>query len=146
MTTKIIFFIVFWILLAIIAYRDGKTRRISNGLVLMVAAAAIFSIPFIPEPGLAQRAVGALIVSVPLIVLTLVVPRSFGGGDIKLAAAMGLFLGWEGMLCAFVIAVLSAGVYCAVMLVRRRMQIRSVFAFGPFLCLGGAVAACLIFV
>ncbi|MCC8017184.1 MAG: A24 family peptidase [Lachnospiraceae bacterium] len=146
MTTKIILFIVFWILLAIIAYRDGKTRRISNGLVLMVAVVAIFSIPFIPEPGLAQRTVGALIVSVPLIVLTLAVPRSFGGGDIKLAAAMGFFLGWEGMLCAFVIAVLSAGVYCAVMLARQRMQIQSVFAFGPFLCLGGAVAACLIFV
>ncbi|MCD8324380.1 MAG: A24 family peptidase [Clostridiales bacterium] len=146
MTIKIIFLIVFWILLAIIAYRDGKTRRISNGLVLMVAVVTIFSIPFIPEPGLAQRVIGALIVSIPLIVLTLAVPRSFGGGDIKLAAAMGLFLGWEGMLCAFVIAVLSAGVYCAVMLARRRMQIRSVFAFGPFLCLGGAVAAGLIFV
>jgi len=60
--------------------------------------------------------------------------RGIGGGDIKLMAAAGMFLGWELSLWAF----LTAGVYtCAIH--GLRMKVRkagSVLAFGPYLSAG----------
>lgn len=87
--------------------------------------------------GLAWRhGIGAVCVSVPMLLLCLAVPGAFGGGDIKLMAAAGLLLGWRNTLVAFFLAVLGGGVYGAALLLTRRARRGDHFAFGPFLCAG----------
>ncbi len=127
---------IFLLLLATAAWKDIRTRRISNAIVLGIAAAGIFSIPFFPAISLADRGIGVFCVSLPLLILTMIVPGSFGGGDIKLMAASGIFLGWEANLEAFALAVFLAGGYCIWMLLRKKLNRRERIAFGPFLCAG----------
>lgn len=60
--------------------------------------------------------------------------RGIGGGDVKLMAAAGLFLGWELSLWAF----LTAGI-CACVVQGLRIKLckaGSLFAFGPYLSAG----------
>jgi leader peptidase (prepilin peptidase) / N-methyltransferase len=63
-----------------------------------------------------------------------------GGGDMKLGAMLGAFLGWKLTLVAIFIAVIAGGVLAAGVLVAGRKSRKDAIPFGPFLALGGAVA------
>ena len=76
-----------------------------------------------------------------MLVLALIVPGAFGGGDIKLMAASGLFLGMDAIVCAMFFSLLSGGGYAAFMLATKQLKKSDQFAFGPFLAFGLAVAA-----
>src|ERR687888_495816 len=78
----------------------------------------------------------------PLAVLALACPRGLGMGDAKLAAVMGLYLGWSvapALLVAF-----GAGAVAGSLLVAREGALarRRAIPFAPFLALGGLVALC----
>ena len=81
------------LILAAIAYTDFKTMRIPNRMTAALLIPAFLSL--VTEPGitLLSRAMGGLAVSLPMYLMTLAVPESFGGGDIKLMAVCGLILG-----------------------------------------------------
>ena len=68
--------------------------------------------------------------------------ESMGGGDIKLAALLGAFLGWKGALVSFFLAFLSGAVIGAVVLLVSSKRDSTKVPFGPFLALG---ATCYIF-
>lgn len=131
---------IFLCILMVTAYVDGKTKRIPNELIIAAVAAGAASIAVFPEITLGQRGIGILCISIPLLVIALLFPGGIGGGDIKLMAACGIFLGWEGMIQAFVAAIFAAGVYCIGMMLAGKMNRRSQIALGPFLCLGIVIA------
>lgn len=131
----------FLAILTVIAFIDWDTMEIPNGLVLAVLAAGVLS--WIAGAGglsPVQRLIGALCVSVPMFALTLAIPGAFGGGDIKLMAAAGLFLGWKLCLLSMFLAVLAGGIYGIYLLAAKKKDRREHFAFGPFLCAGMAAA------
>lgn len=131
--------LVFITVLVLTAIFDGRRKQIPNYLVIIAGIIGILSIPFYPEITIGQRIFGMVSVSVPLLLITLLVPGAFGGGDIKLMAACGIFLGWRQSLLALEFAILAAGVYSMWLLVVKRAGRRCEFAFGPFLCAGMAV-------
>lgn len=130
----------FLVLLAIVAFVDMSAMKIPNRLVAAVALLGALSIPLFPEISLWERGFGMLCVSLPMFMITLIVPGGFGGGDIKLMAVFGLFLGYKKIALAFVVAIMAAGIYCIWMLAMGKMERKSRFAFGPFLCLGISIA------
>ena len=130
---------VLWLLTAV-ALMDYDTMEIYDRFHAGLILCALLSLPLFPEVSLAGRAIGCLCVSLPMLALALAVPGGFGGGDIKLMFALGLLLGWKNTLLAAFLAILSGGCYAAVLLLRGRAGRKSQFAFGPFLCLGGAAA------
>lgn len=132
---KFIMFI-YLMMLGVIAHTDWQERRIPNCLTAVIGAAGMISVAFGTDVVLSQRIAGAAIVSLPLLIVTLLVPGSFGGGDIKLAAACGLFLGWEKCVTGAVLAFFLAGSYALWMLVVRKADKDTTIAFGTFLCLG----------
>jgi len=75
-------------------------------------------------------------VSVPLLLLTLLIPGAFGGGDIKLMAACGFFLGWKLNLIALAIGIFTGGIWGIWLLATKKKERKEHFAFGPFLCVG----------
>ena len=63
-----------------------------------------------------------------------------GGGDMKLAAMLGAFLGWKIVLMSILIGVLVGGAYGLWLLASGRRGRKDPIPFGPFLALGGAVS------
>ena len=92
---------------------------------------------------LLRAALGAVALFAVFLVLALISPRSLGMGDVKLAALLGLYLGWLGWpvlvfgaAAGFVVqAVLALG-----LLVTRRIGLRGELPFGPAMLLGAALA------
>ena len=67
--------------------------------------------------------------------------ESMGGGDIKMAAMLGAFLGWQKVLFIFIAsAVIGLVVSVGLMAFSRRLREQRVVPFGPFLALAAVVA------
>ena len=66
-----------------------------------------------------------------------------GGGDVRLAPVLAMFLGWLGASHAYIglgIGFILGGVVATGMLVTRRANTSTRIAFGPFLCVGAVIA------
>ncbi len=86
---------------------------------------------------------GALVLTAGYVVLVMLRPGELGLGDVKLAASLGLLLGWIGwghvVLGAFA-GFLLGGVFSLALLAKRRATRRSHIPFGPFMLAGAFVA------
>lgn len=65
---------------------------------------------------------------------------SMGMGDVKYAAVIGLLLGWQLGVLAFIISFFSAAILIAIMSLGHKIDRKQRLAFGPFLSLGCLVA------
>jgi leader peptidase (prepilin peptidase)/N-methyltransferase len=141
-------FLVFTAALVALSAIDLETYRLPtpiiyvsglSGLVLLAAAAALTS----DWRSLVEAVAGAVIAFVVLFAIHLVSPRGMGFGDVRLAALIGLFLGWielpmvgVGLFLAFALAsVVGIG-----LMVAGRRGRKDRVPFGPFLA-GGALLA-----
>src|SRR3989344_1476017 len=66
--------------------------------------------------------------------------RAMGFGDVKLAAFMGLFLGWPNIAVALFAAFMLGGAVGIVLLALKKKGMKSEVPFGPFLLTGTFVA------
>jgi leader peptidase (prepilin peptidase)/N-methyltransferase len=62
-----------------------------------------------------------------------------GGGDMKLGAMLGAFLGWKVLLLSIFVSVLLGGALAIGLLAAGRRGRKDPIPFGPFLALGGAI-------
>lgn len=122
--------------LTAVAFIDADTMEIPNGLPILVFVLAVAGALLGMEPSLSSRLIGFFAVSAPMLLLTLAVPGAFGGGDIKLMAAAGAFLGWKLSLVAAFLAIVAGGIYGVYLLASKKKGRKEHFAFGPFLCAG----------
>lgn len=74
-----------------------------------------------------------------LLLLAVASRGGMGGGDIKLAAVIGLFLGWPLGLLAIFLGCLLGGLTGAVLLLTRIRGRKDAIPFGPFLACGAIV-------
>lgn len=126
----------FFCVLTVTAFVDADTMEIPDGFVWAAAVLGILAVFVMPQVTLFERVIGIISVSLPLLLITAAVPGAFGGGDIRLMAACGLFLGWKLNLLALFLAILTGGGYGVYVLAKRKLGKKDHFAFGPFLCLG----------
>jgi leader peptidase (prepilin peptidase)/N-methyltransferase len=113
----------------------------SGGVLLLVAAAADSA-----WPALFRAVLGAVALFAVFLVLALISPGGLGMGDVKLAAVLGLFLGWlgwgpvvVGALAGFVVQAVVA----LVLLALRRVRRDSDLPFGPAMLAGAALTMAL---
>lgn len=119
--------------------QDMKFMKIENKWNAILLGIAGLSCVTMPELTPVSRIIGLFCVSVPFLLVTLLVPGSFGGGDIKLMAAGGLFLGWKAVLASAVIGLFLAGIWAGGWLLTGKIKRKERFPLGPFLCLGMAL-------
>jgi len=124
-----------------IAFIDLATLKIPDRWNLALLLTGLISVPLRPDILPADRIAGVLAVSLPMLLMDFLIPGGFGGGDIKLMAAAGLFLGWKGILLAGCLSVGAAGIYGMFLLITEKAGKEDCFAFAPFLCAGLAVTA-----
>lgn len=63
-----------------------------------------------------------------------------GGGDIKLIAMFGAFLGWQKCLLTIFVGVLLGSVVGIILMLLKRKGRKDPIPFGPFLCIGALVS------
>jgi leader peptidase (prepilin peptidase)/N-methyltransferase len=66
---------------------------------------------------------------------------AMGGGDVKMLAMIGAFLGWKMVVVTFVVSSILGGLFAAALLVTRRTTLTSALPFGTFLAIAGFVAS-----
>lgn len=131
----------FLAVLMIVAAIDWDTRIIYDRFHVIIAGLGLAAVWLFPEITLTSRLIGLVVISVPMLVLALVIPGAFGGGDIKLMAVCGWLLGWKANVFAMFAGLMTAGIYCCAMLAAGKLGRKDHFAFGPFLAAGLAAAA-----
>jgi leader peptidase (prepilin peptidase)/N-methyltransferase len=131
--------LVFVTMLAAITLTDLERRIIPNkillaGSILCLAIAA----PTDPS-GLVERAIAAGAAAGVMFAVVLAYPKGMGLGDVKLMAAMGLFLG-SAVAPAVLTALLIGTAVGLGMIARYGSEARKMaIPFGPFLAIGGIV-------
>jgi len=130
------------ILLLQIAYIDYKTMKIPDKWNLALGFCGLISCILDTQVMFTDRLIGLFVVSVPMYVLCLIIPDAFGGGDIKLTASMGFYLGWKQVLIGVYLSFLIGGMEAVYLLTVKkfRKEDGTHMAFGPALCLGMWIA------
>lgn len=93
---------------------------------------------------LGRAVLAGLVLGVGFLTLALISPRALGLGDVKLAAVLGVFLGWFGwtaVLTGVVATFLLGGLVAVLLLAVARASRSTALAFGPWLVLGAGVGA-----
>ncbi|MBI3805524.1 MAG: prepilin peptidase [Nitrospirae bacterium] len=83
---------------------------------------------------------GGLFYLVAILSVALLKKEGMGGGDIKLIAMIGAFLGWKGMLLTIFLAALAGSVSGLFLVLIRGRSRAEPIPFGPFLALGAMVS------
>lgn len=129
----------FYAVMTVITFIDWDTMEIPPVLNVCIFLIGVLSIWTIGGISIVDRIAGMLVISVPLCVLALL--GGFGGGDVKLMFAAGFLLGWKATVAGFFIGIIIGAVYAVYLLIKKLKGMKAEVAFGPFLCIGMAVAA-----
>lgn len=96
------------------------------------------------DPAMLLRTLlGGVVLFAGYLVLHLIAPAGMGLGDVKLAAVLGLYLGfvsYSHLLMATALAFILGALWAGALLLTRKMTMRSSVAFGPFMLLGAAIS------
>ena len=133
---------VFLILLVACASSDIKDGIVPDLILILIAvlsAVKIFLLEMHTLPNIAEHIAGALIISVPMLITALIVKGAFGGGDIKLMAAAGLYMAWRATLGGAVLGICTAGVYAIILIIIKKANKSSKIRLAPFLVYGLAI-------
>jgi len=132
--------VVFLAALVAITVIDLRHQIIPDAITLPGVVAGVVATLATQRITWAESVAGILLGS-GLFVAVIVVSRGgMGGGDLKLGAMLGAFLGWQALLVGLFIAVMLGGVLAIVLLASRRVARKDAIPFGPFLAIGGAAA------
>jgi leader peptidase (prepilin peptidase)/N-methyltransferase len=118
---------------------DYDHHLLPNRIVYPMAAYGLVATAVVDTDNLVENVVAGAAGFLFLFVAVLVYPRGMGMGDVKLAGAMGLYLGLS-LVPAMLVAFLSGSVVGAAIMLREGAQARKkAIPFGVFLALGGIV-------
>ena len=128
--------VVYLMILCRIAYADWKYQIIEPWTHIGILTLACMEVLFRVGVSVQERCLGAVVIAVPMLVLTVLLKGGFGGGDIKLMAVSGFLNGVKVITYAGMLGIILSGIYVSMMLAAGKMGRKDSFALGPFLVMG----------
>lgn len=128
--------VVYLMILCRIAYADWKYQIIEPWTHIGILTFACMEMLFRVGVSVQERCLGAVVIAVPMLVLTVLLKGGFGGGDIKLMAVSGFLNGVKVITYAGMLGIILSGIYVSMMLAAGKMGRKDSFALGPFLVMG----------
>jgi leader peptidase (prepilin peptidase)/N-methyltransferase len=117
------------------------TLPLYPGLIALFGLAAVID----GQPAALVRAlIGGVVLGGGYLVLAALSRGQLGGGDVKLAGAIGIMLGWLGwptLLAGASLGFVLMAIVSLVLLLARRVTLRHAVSFGPFMLAGALLAA-----
>ncbi len=132
-TLYICFFIV-------IFFIDLEHRLVLNRVIYPAIALALVAIPITPHHGPVELLGGGALGFGLLFLIASIYPAGMGMGDVKLAAFIGLVVGFPAVLVALFLSFLAGGVVGGSLLLTGVKGRKDPVPFAPFLVAGGMVA------
>ncbi|MGV1037546.1 MAG: prepilin peptidase [Candidatus Nanopelagicales bacterium] len=139
-----------WIAIAgsLLAVIDVEHHRLPDRLTLtsIPAVGLLLLLPAVVDGSWScygRAWLGALAMFAFYFILALIYPAGMGMGDVKLAAVLGLglgFLGWKFVVVGLFAAFFIGALVSLVLLVLRRANRKTAIPFGPFMLAGALVA------
>jgi leader peptidase (prepilin peptidase) / N-methyltransferase len=131
---------------------DAQHKTLPNRVTLPAIGAgavllAVASLGTGEWPPLGRAVLSAAVLFVVFFVLVMISPRSIGMGDAKLAALLGLYLGWLGtsvLVFGTAAGFVVQAALALVLLATRRIGLRGELPFGPAMLLGAGLAIALL--
>ena len=118
---------------------DYRFQFIFDDSLLPLLVVGLVATPWLPF-SIWQRLAAGAGAFVVLVLLAILGRGALGGGDVKMMAALGLWLGVNGIITAASVGFIIGGVAAIVMLLFKVHGRKDFFAFGPFLIIGAVVA------
>lgn len=142
----VILFGAYFVVLVLLLATDLDQRLLPDVVTLpaipIALAVDLLSLnPFVGQADLPVAIAGAILI--PLLLAILAIPfgaGAIGTGDLKLLVSVGLLAGPFGIVATTIDGGLLAGVVVVVLLVARRITLKTYIPFGPFLIIGAAWA------
>lgn len=134
--TEYVITVVYLMILCRIAYADWKYQIIEPWTHIGILTLACMEMLFRVGVSVQERCLGAVVIAVPMLVLTVLLKGGFGGGDIKLMAVSGFLNGVKIITYAGMLGIILSGIYVSMMLAAGKMGRKDSFALGPFLVMG----------
>jgi len=143
-SVKLIFYLIYSTVFAIILITDIERRLIPNAVTFPAIAIALIGSLVIPEitwwSALIGGAIGFAFFLLAYVVGTTVFgPLALGQGDITLAFLVGIITGFPLVIEALVITIFVGAGISAILLITRVRGLRDPIPYGPFLVVGAAI-------
>jgi leader peptidase (prepilin peptidase)/N-methyltransferase len=122
--------------LLVISCIDLKHYVIPDKIIIFALSGGAVLVILFHDPAIESALAGSASSALFLLALALISRGGMGGGDIKLAAVIGLFLGWPSGLFAVILGCLLAGLSGLALVLTRIKSGKDAIPFAPFLSAG----------
>ncbi|ADY56221.1 Prepilin peptidase [Syntrophobotulus glycolicus DSM 8271] len=123
-------------LLIALSFIDMETMRLPNSLVTGLFLLGAIKIGVFSKPGFFSAGLGAVGTAGCFLILHLIYNGGIGLGDVKLAGALGFFLGFPDIIFAVLVGSLLGTLIALLLIVTGRKGLNEPIPFGPFLAVG----------
>ncbi|MFQ5795505.1 MAG: prepilin peptidase [Candidatus Bipolaricaulia bacterium] len=125
--------------LIVVTFIDLEFKRIPNWITFPGILLGLLSTLWLGDISIWTALASAVAGGGLLWALGVLYKGGMGGGDIKLAAMLGAFLGWQNLFITLLIASVVGSVIGGILIARGKAGRRATVPFGPFLSLGAIV-------
>ena len=132
--------LVFTAFLVAIAFIDIDHQIILDGMLMLFGVSGAAFRLGLGTPELWSMVEGAAVGGGLMLFLAILSRGGMGGGDVKLAFTLGLWLGWPGNLLGLFISFVLGGLGSALLLLFRLRGRKDYIPFGPFIAAGAWIA------
>jgi len=117
---------------------DIKSLTIPNSLVITFVILSAY--PIVMNYNILDNIYGLLALFAFFIVILLIFPGAFGGGDLKLGSAIGLLAGLEMSIVILEVSLVTGAITGVIVALKTGKSLKTKIPFAPFLTLGLIVA------
>ena len=124
-------------ILILVTVTDLEHRLIFNVVMLPSILLAIVMAFFTPGLSWVSALVGGAVAFVLVYLAALFARGGLGGGDVTLSAFLGLIIGFPNILLSLLFGIFLGGFVAVLLLITRRVGMKSFIPYGPFLTITG---------
>lgn len=118
-------------------YTDFKERLLYDEVSLIMMVAGLFYVSY--KVNLGAGVLGAAVTGGVFFLIFGFCQGGMGFGDVKLAAVLGSWLGWQQGLLALLLSLCLGSIVGATLMLFYKKDCRYELPFGPYMCLSGMI-------
>lgn len=134
--TQLFYYVIAIVLLVFVTITDFEQYVIFDSILLPLAVTGVCYTLYIYLP-ITEHFAAALGGGLLFLLLAVLTKGAIGGGDIKLIAALGLWLGVRPLITVIAYGFIAGGMAALFFLVTKQKQRNSYFAYGPYFAISG---------